>query len=116
MEEGEEKKTTEHELEKMTVKELRAIAGEETEAVGIHAMKKEELLSEIKKARGVTEEDTPKQKKKQKEITVKDLKEKIAEFKTKKEELRRSQNMRMVGVLRRRINRAKKRTRKLARV
>jgi hypothetical protein len=115
MTEGEEKKHTKHELERMTVKELRVIAAEETEAVGIHAMKKDELLSAIKEARGIIEEKLPKEKKKKEELTVTELKAKVTELKAKKEEFRRSQDRRMVEVLRRRINRAKKRTRKLAR-
>jgi hypothetical protein len=115
MAEGEEKKGTEHELEKLTVKELRTIASEETEAVGVHAMKKDELLSAIKEARGITEEKAPKEKRKEDELTVAELKAKVAELKAKKEEFRRLRDRRMVEVLRRRINRAKKRTRKLAR-
>jgi hypothetical protein len=115
MAEGEDKKQREHELEKMTVKELRAIAAEETEAVGIHAMKKDQLLSAIKEARGITEEKAPKEKREKDEVTVAELKAKVAELKGKKEEFRRLRDRRMVEVLRRRINRAKKRTRKLAR-
>jgi len=115
MAEDEEKKKPEKELERMTVKELRAIASEETEAVGIHAMKKDELLSAIKEARGIPEEKAPKEKAKEAELTVTELKAKVKELKTKKEEFRRSRDRRMVEVLRRRINRAKKRTRKLAR-
>jgi cell division protein FtsX len=40
-------------LEKMTAKELRAIALEIPEIEGVHAMKKEELLEAIRKSRGV---------------------------------------------------------------
>ena len=115
MAEEEAKTTTEQELERLTVKELRAIAAEETEAVGIHAMKKDELLSAIKKARGIPEEKAPKEKAKEDEVTVQELKAKVQGLKAKKEEFRRLQDRRMVEVLRRRINRAKKRTRKLAR-
>jgi hypothetical protein len=115
MAEGEQKEKAIKELDRMTVKELKAIAAEETELVGIHAMKKAELLAGIKQARGITEEKTPKKKAKKEELTVTELKAKIADLKTKKAEFRRSQDRRMVEVLRRRINRAKKKTRKLAR-
>jgi len=115
MTEAEEKKHTKHELERMTVKELRMIAAEETEAVGIHAMKKDELLSAIKEKRGIPEEKAPKEKAKETELTVTELKAKVKELKTEKEEFRRTRDRKMVEVLRRRINRAKKRTRKLAR-
>jgi hypothetical protein len=115
MAEEEEKTTTEQELERLTVKELRAIAAGETEAVGIHAMKKDELVSAIKEKRGIPAEKAPKEKAKETELTVQELKAKVQELKAKKEEFRRLQDRRMVQVLRRRINRAKKRTRKLAR-
>lgn len=111
----EEKKTTEQKLERMTVKELRAIAAEETEEVGIHAMKKDELVSAIKEKRGIPAEKAPKEKAKETELTVTELKAKVKELKTEKEEFRRTRDRKMVEVLRRRINRAKKRTRKSAR-
>lgn len=111
-----EEEKQEKELDKMTVKELRAIASQETELVGVHAMKKAELLDAVKGARGITEEKEPKKKKKKAEVTVTDLKGKIADLKAKKEEFRQARDKRMVEVLRRKINRAKKRTRKLARV
>ena len=46
----------------MTVKELRALATEETDLVGVHAMKKADLLAAIKEAKGVKEEKAPKKK------------------------------------------------------
>ena len=114
MAEGEKQEKAEKDLERMTVKELRAIAAEQTDLVGIHAMKKAELLTAIKEAKGITEEKAPKEKAKKEEITSKELKAKIAELKVKKEEFRKARDRRMAEVLRRRINRAKKRTRKLA--
>jgi len=115
MAEGEKQEMTEQDLERMTVKELREIASEETEIVGIHAMKKAELLAAIKEKRGIAEEKAPKKKDKEEELTVTQLKAKIGELKAKKEEFRKSRDKRMVEVLRRRVNRVKKRTRKLAR-
>jgi hypothetical protein len=102
------------ELERMTVKELKTIAAEETDLVGIHAMKKAELLAAIKAAKGIPEEKTPKKEAEKVEVTVKELKTTIDDLKKKKEEYRKARDKRMVEVLRRRINRAKKRTRKIS--
>jgi hypothetical protein len=44
-------------LDKMTAKELREAAKEIAEITGVHGMNKAELISSIKKARGI--EDTP---------------------------------------------------------
>lgn len=111
-EEGNEKK--EKSLDRMTVKELRAVAAESTDLVGVHAMKKAELLAAIKKAKGIKEEEVPKEKVEKATVTMKELKAKIAELKKKREEARMAKDKRMVDILRRRINRAKKRTRKLS--
>jgi hypothetical protein len=109
MAEGEKQEKAKNDLERMTVKELRAIAAEETDLAGIHAMKKAELLTAIKEVKGITE-----RKAKTEALSGKELKAKVAELKAKKEEFRKARDRRMVEVLRRRINRAKKKTRKLA--
>jgi hypothetical protein len=41
-------------LEKMTVKELRAIATDIPRSIAVHDMKKDELIAFIKEARGVS--------------------------------------------------------------
>jgi len=110
-EEGKEKE--EKDLERMTVKELKALAAESTDVVGIHAMKKAELLAAIKEAKGIKEEKAPKKKAEKGAITVRELKAKIVELKEKRQEARKAKDKRMVDILRRRINRAKKRTRKI---
>jgi hypothetical protein len=114
MEEKEKGEKVEKDLDRMTVKELRAIAAEETDLAGIHAMKKAELLAAIKNAKGVPEKKAPKKKAEKAEVTVKELKAKIVELKEKKEEFRQTRDKRMLAALRRRINRTKKRTRKIA--
>ncbi|UCH06442.1 MAG: transcription termination factor Rho [Deltaproteobacteria bacterium] len=103
----------EKDLDRMTVKELRAIASESTELVGVHAMKKAELLAGIKEARGIKEEKAPKKVVKG-TVTVKDLKAKIVELKAKREEARKAMDKRMVEIYRRKINRLKKGTRKVS--
>ena len=119
-------------LEKMTAKELREIALEISETTGVHAMKKEDLLAAIRKARGIEEgvkkekaeeveqekaEEVKKEKKKEEkkaEGRAADLKKRIREFKALKEEAVKKRDVRMAKIYKRRINRLKKRTRKAA--
>jgi len=101
-------------LDRMTVKELKTVAAEITDLVGIHAMKKAELLAAIKKAKGIKEEKAPKKKIEKEAITVKELKAKIIELKAKRKEARKAKDKRMVHILRRKINRLKKETRKIS--
>jgi hypothetical protein len=109
---AEEKK--EKDLDRMTVTELRALAAESTDLAGTHAMKKAELLAAIKEAKGIKEEKAPKEKVEKGAILAKQLKAKIVELKEKREEARKAKDKRMVDILRRRISRAKKRTRKIS--
>jgi hypothetical protein len=136
---AEEKK--EKDLDSMTVKELREFAAEETDLAGVHAMKKAELLTAIKGATGVKEEKAeetpekeaekaleektekapkkkagkaPKKKADKEPVTVKGLKEKVIQLKESREEARKAKDKRMVDMLRRRINRSKKRMRKIS--
>jgi len=103
-------------LEKMTAKELREVALEIPEIEGVHAMKKEELLAAIRKARGIKEEVKKEKKevKKKAEVTTADLKKKIHEFKALKGEAVKKGDVRIAKIYKRRINRLKKRTRKAA--
>lgn len=115
-EKGEEEK--ERPLEKMTAKELKEIAREIPGVNGVHAMKKEQLLEVIKKAR-VIEEGAPavkrvKKKGAEKEVSIPELKQKIVLLKKGKEEARLARDTKKVDIFRRRINRLKKRTRKAA--
>lgn len=103
-------------LEKMTATELREVALEIPGITGVHAMKKEELLATIKEARGIVDEQPAKKAKKKVKtgISVKDLKGMIARLKVEKEASLESKDRKKRDVLRRRINRLKKRTRKVA--
>ncbi|HUV59605.1 MAG TPA: hypothetical protein VMW09_05785 [Desulfatiglandales bacterium] len=112
---AEEKKLSkEKDLDRMTVKELKEVAAESTDLVGIHAMKKAELLAAIKDAKGIKEEKAPKEKIEKGVITVKELKEKIIAFKVERKEARKARDKRMVHILRRKINRLKKETRRIS--
>ena len=64
VDEGQEAPTEEKPLDKMTVKELREVGKEIPELTGVTAMKKDELLAAIKKARGIEDEAPPEKKKK----------------------------------------------------
>jgi len=103
-----------HHLEKMTVIELRHIAKEIPGIEGVTGMKKEELLSIIKKHRGI-EDDKPVKKKAVAKValTVQELKQKIIAFKANKKAVIEKHDKKMATVLRRRINRFKKRIRKI---
>ncbi len=102
-------------LDKMTVKELREVALEIPGISGVHAMKKEELLVLIKEERGIVDEAPKKKKTVQgKAISVKELKAKVAELLEEKRSLPADADRKKRDILRRRINRLKKQTRKVA--
>jgi hypothetical protein len=110
-------KAPEKPLDKMTAPELRELAKAIPGVSGIHAMKKDELLAVIKKFRGIKDEEPPKKKGKETKksaLSPKELKLKIARLREEKEKARESKNKKDVDILRRRINRMKKQTRKVA--
>jgi hypothetical protein len=106
-------------LEKMTAKELREMAMGLPGVHGVHAMKKEELVAAIRAAKGITAPEPKKGKivvaKKEKVVlTVAELKKKVKELRTKREELFQQRKWKMAEILRKRISRLKKRTRRAA--
>ena len=106
-------------LEKMTAKELREMALGLPGIHGVHAMKKEELIVAIRAAKGIPEPETKREKKivEKKEkvvLTVAQLKQRVKELRAKREELLQQRNLKMAEILRKRINRLKKRTRRAA--
>ena len=106
-------------LDKMTAPELREIAKQIPGVTGTSAMKKDELLEIIKKHRGIEDEKSAKKMKKaktDKDINVKDLKQKIIRLKEKKAEIQKEKDRKQINILRRRINRLKKRTRTVVKV
>jgi hypothetical protein len=96
-------------LEKMTAKELREVAKDIPEIVGVHGMNKPELIVAIKGARGL---DTDVNKKSN--ASVRDIKKKIRKLKRLQAEAQTGDNARMATVYRRRISRLKKKTRRAA--
>jgi hypothetical protein len=108
-------------LDKMTVKELRELA-KGMGAEGVSGMKKEELLDFIrnaKPAKSVSEETPPAagkaaKKAKKKELTVKQLKQRIITIKAKRAEALEKGDRRMATIYKRQISRLKKKTRRAA--
>ena len=105
-----EKQTKEKPLEKMTAKELRDIAKELPDVTGASGMNKAELIDVIKKARGIA--DTGR--KKQPDISVREIKEKIRDLKKKRQASLDADDKKMADIYRRRISRLKKKTRRVA--
>ncbi len=110
------KEHDEKHLEKLTIKELREIAGELPHERAIHDMKKEELIAFIKEARGIKDEIPTKKKKASIKVamTKQQIKAKIRKLKAMKADAAESNEKKKAGMLRKRINRLKKKSRHAA--
>ncbi len=106
---GKKKEAKEKPLEKMTVKDLREIAKEIPEIIGIHGMNKAELLSGIRKARGIVEAPGKKS-----DSAVRDIKKKISTLRIEQEKAIKADDKKKAIIYRRRISRLKKKTRRAA--
>ena len=96
-------------LEKMTVKELRELAKDIPGITGVHAMKKDELIVEIKRAKGITDEPIKKA-----DASIADLKQKIKALKAQRREAIVAKDKKKATIFKRRISRLKKKTRRAA--
>jgi hypothetical protein len=96
-------------LDRMTAKELREMALGLEGIVGVHAMNKSELVAAIKEAKGIKDE-----KKRRTSVDVRTIKVKIRELRSQKEALKEAGDKKTMKILRRRINRLKKKTRRKA--
>ncbi|MFC1858033.1 transcription termination factor Rho [Thermodesulfobacteriota bacterium] len=103
------KEAKEKPLDKMTAKELREVAKAIPEISGVHGMNKEELLSAIKKVKGI--EDAPIKKT---DSSVRDIKKKIRELKIEREKALEASDEKMAAIYRKRIIRLKKKSRRAA--
>ena len=113
----EEEQNKEKPLDKMIVKDLREIAKEIPGVTGVTSMKKDELLSLIKEHRGIKDDKPAKKKAKKaskKGFTPKEIKSIVITLKEEKETARGAEDKKKIDILRRRINRLKKQTRKVA--
>ncbi|HDP24300.1 MAG TPA: transcription termination factor Rho [Deltaproteobacteria bacterium] len=107
-------------LDKMTVKELKEIAmaipHDHTE-IAVSDMKKDQLLSFIKEAQGISDEKPEKKVKKTAEkipLSKGEIKAKIKDLQKEKQAVRNQNDEKLVRALRRRISRLKKMSRKIA--
>ena len=105
----EKKEKKEKPLDKMTAKELREVALGIEGMVGVHAMNKGELIAAIKEAKGIVDE-----KKRDTSIDVRGIKKRIRELRSEKEAMKEAGEKQKVQVLRRKISRLKKKTRRAA--
>ena len=96
-------------LEKMTVKELREMAKNIPGITGVHGMKKDDLIVEIKKAKGIKEEPIKKA-----DASIADLKQKIKALKVQRREALEAKDKKNATIFKRRISRLKKKTRRAA--
>jgi hypothetical protein len=112
---------TEKPLEKMTVKALREMAKDIPEIVGVHGMKKEELIAAINEAKGVAEEPAKVEKTvkakpagKNAGATRAEIKGKIKTLKAQRQNALETRDRKMATIYKRRISRLKKKSRKAA--
>jgi hypothetical protein len=107
----EKKDKKEKPLDRMTATELRKYALEMGGITGVHGMNKEELLAAVKEVKGIADEG----KKAAKTVNMRELKQKVKELRAlKAEAYEAGESSKKVNILRRRMNRLKKRTRKAA--
>jgi hypothetical protein len=99
------------ELEKLTATKLRELAHEYPEIEGAHALKKEELIVAILKARG-----EPIKVVKKKPTQIHEIKKHVKEMKAEKEKLQeeKAQDRKKISQLRRRIKKLKRQSRIMA--
>ena len=96
-------------LEKMTVKELREMAKDMPQIVGVSGMKKDELIVAIKEVKGIKDEPIKKA-----DASVGELKKKIREVKAQRQAALEAKDRKMATIYKRRISRLKKKTRSAA--
>ncbi len=96
-------------LEKMTVKELREMAKDLPGIVGVHGMKKEELIAAVKDVKGIKDEPVKKT-----DASVGGVKKKIKAFKAQRQAALEAKDSKMATIYKRRIARLKKKTRRAA--
>ena len=101
--------TKEKPLEKMTVTDLREMAKEIPDIVGVHGMKKEELIVAIKKSKGIVDEPVKKT-----DATLGEIKKKIKAIKAQRQAAIGAKDRKMATIYKRRISKLKKKSRRAA--
>lgn len=106
---GKKKEGKEKPLEKMTSKELREAALKIPEISGVHGMNKVELISAIKKSKGIVDEAPV-----AKGSSTREIKAKIKKLKVDRVAAVEAADVKMAAIFRKRIVRLKKKTRTAA--
>lgn len=101
------KETKEKPLEKMTATELRELAKGIGGITGVHGMNKPELISAVKQARGIVET-----KANSGDGSVRVIKQKLRALRAQRTGMPDDADPRQLQILRRRISRLKKKTRR----
>lgn len=96
-------------LEKMTVKDLREMAKDMPGIVGVHGMKKEELIVAIKEVKGIKDEPVKKA-----DASIGEIKKQIKAMKAQRQGALAAKDSKMATIYKRRISRLKKKSRKAA--
>jgi hypothetical protein len=96
-------------LEKMTVTDLREMAKDIPGIVGVHGMKKDELIVAIKEAKGIKDEPVRKA-----DASVAEIKKQIKAIKAQRQGALEAKDSKMATIYKRRISRLKKKSRKAA--
>ena len=96
-------------LEKMTVKDLREMAKDMPGIVGVHGMKKEELIVAIKEVKGIQDEPVKKA-----DASISEIKKQIKAMKIQRQDALEAKDRKMATIYKRRISRLKKKSRKAA--
>ena len=96
-------------LEKMTVTDLREMAKDMPGIVGVHGMKKTELIVAIKEVKGIKDEPAKKT-----DASIGEIKKQIKAIKVKRQEALEAKDGKMATIYKRRISRLKKKSRKAA--
>ena len=99
--------TKEKPLEKMTVTDLRGMAKDIPEIVGVHGMRKEELIAAIKKSKGIMDEPV-----KKKDVSLGGIKKKIKAIKAQRQAAIEAKDKKMATIYKRRISKLKKKSRR----
>jgi hypothetical protein len=106
---GKKDENKEKPLAKMTAKELRELAKSIPGISGVYGMNKDEMISEIKKSRGIAEEVS-----KHKGSSVREIKQKMRTVRAKHLSALEANDMKMVKIYKRRMINLKKKTRRAA--
>jgi len=96
-------------LEKMTVKDLREVAKDVPGINGVHAMKKDELVTALRESQGIKAEKALK-----KDASVAEIKKKINQLKSDRQAAIEAKDKKTATIYKRRISRLKKKTRRAA--